>query len=427
MLVPKTKHKATTIYYAFSALSSLAFTLVFTVSLIYQITVVGLDPLQLVLVGTLLEASIFIFEVPTGVIADTYSRRLSVIIGVLLIGLGFSIEALVPTFAGLLLAQVGWGIGHTFISGALDAWLTDETGEAQIGAIMMRASQIGRAVGIGALVAAMVIGSINLALAILVGALTFFALAVYLLLFMDETGLAPPPKAERKGRLLMRAWGDMINTTREGVKMIRRRPALITILLIGVMFGMASEGYDRLINAHIINNIGLPQIGSFEPVVWFGLLGLVGSLIGIFVTEYFRRRINITRQKALVRALLWIDLVLVVGMAAVAFASSFWLAAALMLLRGAMLGLYDPLYRTWINQDLDPKVRATIISMSGQTDVLGQIAGGPMVGLIGRDWGIRAALVASAVLLSPVLLLYARVLRRNSPDAAVETIAVEAA
>lgn len=420
MFARNTKHNATTVYYTFTALTSLAFTLVFTVSMIHMITVVGLDPLQLVLVGTVLEGSIFLFEVPTGVLADTYSRRLSVIIGIFLTGVGFAVQALIPTFAGVLLAQLGWGIGNTFISGALDAWLTDETGEAQIGGIMLRASQIGRIVGIGALLAAMVIGSINLALSIVVGAAVFLALSVYLLLFMGETGFTSTPPEEREG------WRDMIRTTREGVKMIRRRPALVTILIIGVLFGMASEGYDRLIDAHIINNVGFPAIGNFEPVVWFGALGLVGSFVGIFTTEYFRRRIDTTQQKSLVRALAWINLVIVGGTIAVALAGSFWLAAALMLLRGTIMGLYSPLYMTWVNQDLDSRVRATIISMSGQTDALGQIAGGPAVGLIGRDLGIRAALLASAALLSPVLLLYARALRRGD-RALAEGVALESA
>jgi DHA3 family tetracycline resistance protein-like MFS transporter len=60
----------------------------FTLNLIYQATVVGLSPLRLVLVGTLMEAVCFVAQVPTGVIADLVSRRLSVIIGYLLMGAG---------------------------------------------------------------------------------------------------------------------------------------------------------------------------------------------------------------------------------------------------------------------------------------------------------------------------------------------------
>ena len=56
-------------------------------------TVVGLSPLQMVLVGTILEISAFVFEIPTGIVADLYSRRVSVIIGFALVGIGFSVQA----------------------------------------------------------------------------------------------------------------------------------------------------------------------------------------------------------------------------------------------------------------------------------------------------------------------------------------------
>ncbi len=77
------------VYLLFSGATALFSTLVFTLNLVYQATVVGLSPFQLVLVGTVLEATCFLFEVPTGIVADLYSRRLSIIIGFVLIGTGF--------------------------------------------------------------------------------------------------------------------------------------------------------------------------------------------------------------------------------------------------------------------------------------------------------------------------------------------------
>ena len=58
--------------------SSLLFSVVVAVYLEYQATVVGLSPLQMILVGTVLETVSFLFEVPTGIVADVYSRKLSV-------------------------------------------------------------------------------------------------------------------------------------------------------------------------------------------------------------------------------------------------------------------------------------------------------------------------------------------------------------
>ena len=59
---------------------------VFSVFLILQ---VGLDPLQLVLMGTILEVSYLLFEVPTGIVADTFSRKWSIVIGYVGTGIAF--------------------------------------------------------------------------------------------------------------------------------------------------------------------------------------------------------------------------------------------------------------------------------------------------------------------------------------------------
>src|SRR5215510_14843319 len=88
---PSSIHKidALRVYLIYSGAESLFFAIVLTFNLVYQSVKVGLSRLQLVLVGTVLEAVIFVFEIPTGVVADVYSRRLSVIIGAFLVGVGF--------------------------------------------------------------------------------------------------------------------------------------------------------------------------------------------------------------------------------------------------------------------------------------------------------------------------------------------------
>ena len=94
------------------------FTLWATVAAVYRIEVVHLDPLRLVLLGTALEVAVFLFEVPTGVFADTYGRRRSVITGCMLMGCGFALEGAIPEFIAVLAAQAVWGVGYTLISGA---------------------------------------------------------------------------------------------------------------------------------------------------------------------------------------------------------------------------------------------------------------------------------------------------------------------
>ena len=90
-----------------------------TVDLLFMVEVAYLDPLQIGSGGDgPLEVSTFLFEIPTGVVADVVSRKVSVIIGHAMIGAGFLVMALWPTFGLILLSQVIWGVGHTLTSGA---------------------------------------------------------------------------------------------------------------------------------------------------------------------------------------------------------------------------------------------------------------------------------------------------------------------
>ena len=111
------------VYLTIEGLFSLFFYTIITVNLVYQVEVARLNPLQLVLVGTMLEATAFVFQVPTGVFADVLSRRLAIIIGVFLTGAGFILEGSIPRFETILLSQLGWGIGSSFINGAEEALL----------------------------------------------------------------------------------------------------------------------------------------------------------------------------------------------------------------------------------------------------------------------------------------------------------------
>ncbi|HZY40398.1 MAG TPA: MFS transporter, partial [Anaerolineae bacterium] len=168
----KTKRAAYSVYLAMEFASSLFFSMIFTVSMVYQVTTVGLNPLQLVLVGTTLEVAAFVFEVPTGVVADVISRRVSIIIGMFIMGVAFVIEGSIPQFAAILLAQGLWGLGYTFTSGASEAWIADEVGEKRAGQAFLRAGQIGTIGGLLGIGLGTLIGNASINLPIVLGGLS---------------------------------------------------------------------------------------------------------------------------------------------------------------------------------------------------------------------------------------------------------------
>ncbi|MEZ5341090.1 MAG: hypothetical protein R2706_06475 [Acidimicrobiales bacterium] len=94
-------------------------------SMIYWVDTLGFDAFQLVVLGTGLEAAVFVAEIPTGVVADTRSRKLSLIVSHVVIAIGVTAAGLTGNFWLLVATQVCWGVGWTFKSGADVAWVTD--------------------------------------------------------------------------------------------------------------------------------------------------------------------------------------------------------------------------------------------------------------------------------------------------------------
>jgi DHA3 family tetracycline resistance protein-like MFS transporter len=234
-------------------------------------------------------------------------------------------------------------------------------------------------------------------------------LGLFLALYMPETGFKPAPKEERS------SWGQMVHTFLEGLQMVRRRPALGPILGIGFIYGLYSEGLDRLWTKHMLDQFA-PALASFaQPVVWLGLMRAVGLLLSIGGTELAQRRVNTENSKRLAQALMWITVLLVAGVFSFALAGTLLLAMLAYWLVYVTRNVIAPLYTAWINQRLDSQVRATVISMSSQVDAVGQIAGGPVVGLIGNLVSVRAALLTSGVILTPVLALYRLAIRKGEP------------
>jgi DHA3 family tetracycline resistance protein-like MFS transporter len=379
--------------------------MIFTASALYQVSVANLEPLQLVLVGTTLELAVLLFEVPTGVVADTYSRRLSIIVGVVLIGAGFILEGSIPLFSTILLAQVVWGVGYTFTSGATQAWISDEIGEAAAGQAFLRSNQLGQFGALLGIGAGVLLGSISVNLPIIVGGGLIVLLGIVLALVMPETGFNPTPPQDRS------TWDNMLHTFRQGMAVVRKRPALLTILGIGLFYGLYSEGFDRLWTKHMVDEIGFPSIVNLQPVVWLGLMRAGGMLLSVGAVELIRRRIQTDQHQSVAQAMMLITLLLIVGLLTFALAPIFGMAVLAYWLIYVTRNLIEPLYTAWVNQRIDSHVRATVISMSGQVDAIGQVAGGPVVGMIGSLFSVQAAIAMTGFILSPVLALLARARR----------------
>jgi DHA3 family tetracycline resistance protein-like MFS transporter len=403
---------AYTIYLVMVAAEWLIFSLFDTVVYIYLAQQVTGDPFQLVFIYTVFTITSIVFEIPTGLVADVYSRRLSVIIGYVLIGIGALVEGGFPIYALVLTAQVMWGIGHTFISGAQDAWIADEVGEEKVNQAFLQGSQVGQVAYLIGIPISTALATISLQLPILLSGLLFFALAIFLTLFMPEEGFQRVPSEQRE------SWGQVWNTFKESIQLVRGRAVLAAILVISATYGLSAAGFDNLWTVFMLETQDFPSWGDFQPVVWFGFFNIVITVLGLVGTELIRRKAKLTNQSVVVGILLAFTSLTALFMAIFGLARDFWLAGVVYCLSLTFRTVCGPLFRIWINQNVESKVRATVMSMESQTFSLGQAIGGPIIGAIGSAVSLPAALVTAGLARLPVAVLYLRVLikGRNSSD-----------
>ena len=403
------KVNAGTLYLFMMAMQSLGLSLVFTVNLFYQVRQVGLNPLQLVLIGTTLEATAFLMEVPTGIVADVYSRRLSVILGFALLGLGFIVEGSLPVFEALLAAQVITGVGYTFLSGATSAWVVDEIGQERAAAAFLRGSQVAQLTGFAAIFISVALASVSLQLAIVAGGALMLGLAAILIFVMPEAGFsrrdAPPGKA-------------FLATFRVGFKLVRTRRMLMVIMLATAIHGAFTEGFDRLWTAHLVGHFTLPALGQLDEVVWFGIISAVSVPLSLVATEVIRRRVNLSSSRAVVRTLTAVYGLMIFSVLLFTLGGRFEWTLLGLWMTGALRTIRNPLMDVWINQNTESNVRATVLSMQGQADAFGQILGGPVVGAIALFRSVRFAIALSALMLTPILAVFHRGLKHEPRETA---------
>lgn len=368
----------------------------------YEVTVAGLTALQLVLIGTTLEISTFLFEVPTGIVADVYSRRLSIVIGYVLIGLGFLVEGFFPAFGPIVVANVVWGLGYTFTSGAKQAWITDEIGEEQANKLFLRAARLGAFAWLLALGIAAWIGAVNTAIPIRVGAIGIVLGGMVLAIIMPETSFQPMPKEDRN------TWQHMWHVFKQGASTVRNHPRLGNIVFIGLFYGLYSEGVDRLSVKLLLDNFHLPVLFGSNQLPFLMLLDIIGAILYIFVIRLVEKRIDTSSPLAIGRAMLLVTGLITLSLLSFALSPVLIVAVISMLAVNLLRGISGPLQTTWINQKLDSRVRATIHSMFGQVDAIGQTVGGPLIGGVANLYTVRMAVSFASFLLAPALLFIRR-------------------
>ncbi len=367
-----------------------------TLANLYFATVITNDPFRLAMLLVTLEAATFIFEVPTGIVADSFSRKWSIVIGYLIWGGGFLLQAALPVYEIALLSQAIWGLGFTFVSGAPEAWLVDELGQDEAEPLFLRGSQIGQVATLAGIAVSTALGSFQLALPIAIGGIATILLALLLAIIMPEERFQP---AKRDGESLF----PLRRTLRASLDVLRAMPVLRSVVLIGLVIGSSVGGFDAMYAPHIVGNFTLPL---FEPAVWFGILLGAVTFLTIPVLGLLQRLMQSQPNFPVTKILALFAIATVLGNLIFIWMPVFYIAAFAFCFSQTLRTATKPLFMIWVNRHAPSKVRATVISMYWQSNAIGQIVGAPLLGAIGTLMSLRIALSAASLALLPVVAIY---------------------
>jgi DHA3 family tetracycline resistance protein-like MFS transporter len=232
---------------------------------------------------------------------------------------------------------------------------------------------------------------------------------------MPETGFKPADSTERQ------SWKKVGDTFKGGLAVVRGQRTLMLIMAMTFFFGLSSEGLDRLWEAHLLKNITFPAVADVSVVTWFGLINVGQLLLNLGLTEIVRRRVKTDEDSTAVLFLLIVSAWNIVSLLIFALATNFPVGLVSIWSVSVTRRIASPVRAAWMNKKLKSASRATVISMSGQLDAIGQFIGGPIIGAAGTLFSLRVAMLGVALFVSPVLALYRKALQLERQAEAVVT------
>ena len=249
---------------------------------VYLVVDAHLSPSQLVLIGVAQAATALTFEVPAGVVADTISRKWSLVVSHVLMGTAMIATGLVTDFAWLVATQMLWGLSWNFASGADVAWITDELDEpARISGVLVRS---GRAQLTGAAAGLVGIGALasltQRSTAMVIAGAAMLLLGLYVVLRFHEQRFVPTST---------RRWSTSWSILVRGSILVRRSRAILVMFAATFLVNGAAT-YGRLQTRRLVD-IGFPS----DPLVWFTALGVLTLLVGAIAFRVVARHIENVR------------------------------------------------------------------------------------------------------------------------------------
>jgi MFS family permease len=392
------------VYLSLTLLSTLAGSFIWGINTLFLLDA-GLSNTEAFAANAFFTFGQVVFEVPTGVVADTWGRRASYSLGALTLlvstFLYYWMWVIQAPFWGWALSSVFIGLGFTFFSGATEAWLVDcltyTKYEGDLDSVFARGSVAGGvAMLTGSVAGGYIAQSTNLGVPYLIRSAVLGVTFLIALIYMKDLGFTPDrsltiPKQIRK-------------IFRESIENGLKRPEVRWIML-GAPFATGVLFYAfYAMQPYLLQLFGKSQAYGIAGLAAAVIAGaqIIGGLLVKRIRRLFSRRTHFIILSTAVS---------VVALAVIGGTGNFWVAVVLLVLWAMIFATVTPIRQAYLNGIIPSEQRATVLSFDSLMGSSGAVIIQPALGRIADMGGYSASyLVAAAVLMGalPFLILARR-------------------
>ncbi len=373
----------------------------------------GLSNTEAFAANAFFTAGMVLFEVPTGVVADTVGRRASYLLGTVTLTVSTLLYVLLwqleAPFWQWAVVSILLGLGFTFFSGAVEAWLVDAldatgfTGELET--VFGRGQIVSGIAMLSGSVAGGVIAQVtSLGVPFLIRAGVLVVMFVVAFRLMRDTGFTPA-----KGR---RPVAEMRKIVGDSVEFGWRVPAVKWLMLSSLFTGGVGIYAFYALQPYLLELYGDPEAYTVAGLVAAIVAGaqILGGIAAPRIRRLFRRRTS---------ALIAAEVLSVASLALIGLVDDFYAVIGLIVAWGLLFAAMMPIRQAYINGMIPSKQRATILSFDSLMSSTGGVWAQPVLGKAADVYGYASSYLLSAGI-SALALPFIALSRRE--DAPADTI-----
>ncbi|HZT44703.1 MAG TPA: MFS transporter [Gaiellaceae bacterium] len=352
----------------------------------------GLSNLEAFAANAFFTAGMVLFEVPTGVVADVWGRRVSYLLGTLTLAgstfLYWLLWAANAPFWPWAIVSALLGLGFTFFSGAVEAWLVDALHfaayDGSLEAVMGRGQMVGGAAMLGGSVLGGVVAQAsNLGVPFLLRVGVLLAMFFVAARLMKDLGFTPG-QGERPLQEVRKLFGATVEYG------LRNRP---------VRWVMLSQPFASGVSIYTFYALQPYLLGLWGDSKDYSIAGLAAAIVagaqivGGYLAPLFRQLFG-KRTTALILA----NVATVSILAAIGLTHSFWIALVLLTFWAMVFAAESPIRQAYLNDMIPSRQRATVLSFDSLMGSSGGVVIQPALGKVADAYSYSTSIVVGGII-----------------------------